>query len=388
MTPYTPGFSNFNSLEDMSAVEMAKHVQRLAREFAFLETVFQTLEEGVLVITETGLVTYANKAACKLLGIDSEWIGHQAIRKISPEFAKGLHDLSSGTQENTWMRQEISISYPQKRLMKVCSGFFRPKDDLLDHPYWLMILNDITEEKAKAEALFEEEQLQSLQLLAGGIAHEIGNPLNSIMLNLQLLESQVMELDAPDLKDQLSEGLQICQQEVTRLDGIVKHFLKAIRPLRPEFLEINILDILKEVLLVQKAELEALNIKVNISVNHSLALLKADPNLLKQALFNVIKNSMEAMDRGGDLFVELSSNESDIILMIKDTGIGIDASAMNSLFQPFYTTKRGGNGLGMIMVERIMKAHDGKIDIQSVPGQGTTVTLHLPHQERRLRYLE
>lgn len=388
MTPHTPGFSKFNSLEDLSPVEMAKHVQRLAREFAFLETVFQTLEEGVLVITENGIVNYANKSACTFLSIDTEAIGHQTIRKISPEFAKGLHDLANNTQENTWMRQEISISYPQKRLLKVCSGFFTPKGDLLDHPYWLMILNDITKEKAEAEALFEEEQLESLQLLAGGVAHEIGNPLNSIMLHLQLLESQLAEPSSIDIQDQMQEGLQICKQEVTRLDGIVKHFLKAIRPIKPDFQEMNILDILKEVLLVQKAELEALNINVHISVHNTLVNIKGDPNLLKQALFNIIKNAMEAMDRGGNLTIELSTNETDILLIVKDTGIGMDSGAMNSLFQPFYTTKLGGNGLGMVMVERIVKAHGGKIEIQSVPQQGTSVMLHLPHQERRLRYLE
>lgn len=378
----------FRDLDHLGPVELAKQVQRIAREFTFLRSVFQALKEGVLVISEEGIVTYANQAACVLLGMDPEVMGHHTIRRISPEFAKGLHDLEGEERDNIWFRQEIPISYPQEKILKVCSGFFTPKDDLLYKPYWVVIMEDITQDKAQAEAMFEQEQLQSLQLLAGSIAHEIGNPLNSLMLHLQLLESHLSETQALPLQDQMQEGLHICKQEVTRLDGIVKHFLKAIRPIIPELQEIDLLDILKEVLLVQKTEMESLGISVNVSVGQALPMIKADPNLLKQVIFNVLKNSMEAMDRGGEIDIDANLSESEIILTIKDAGMGMDAISLSRIFQPFYTTKKDGNGLGMVMVERIIKAHGGKVQIQSALQQGTKMTIHLPHHQRRLHLLE
>jgi two-component system, sporulation sensor kinase E len=374
-------------MENLGPIELAKSLQRLAKERSFLNTVFQTLQEGILVLDEEGIITYANASGCALLSIQKEDIGMQSLRKISPEIAKIIQPLQPSATPSAWKRQEVEISYPQRKILRICMSFFAQTDDLREKPYWVVILNDITQDKAQAEASFEAEQLQSLHLLAGSVAHEIGNPLNSLAIHLQLLEKRISSLDATAPTASLKESVHICQQEVDRLDGIVKHFLKAIRPITPHFEEVDVLKILAEVVFFQKSEMENLAIEVDMNVKETIPPLKADPNLLKQVFFNVIKNALEAMDGGGKLSIEAELDDTYAVLRFQDNGVGIEASSISQLFQPFYTTKHNGNGLGLIMVERIIRAHGGQVILQSTPQQGTTVTLQLPHSQKRVRLL-
>jgi signal transduction histidine kinase len=135
-------------------------------------------------------------------------------------------------------------------------------------------------------------------------------------------------------------------------------------------------------------QFKQLGVRVSVDVASEVPLISADRNQIKQALFNVLKNSLEAMDRGGDIFITISSDDDWVVLAVKDTGVGIPADQLTRVFDAYYTTKESGGGLGMLILLKILRAHGGTVDIQSTPQVGTTVTLRFPLKHRRVRTLD
>ena len=145
---------------------------------------------------------------------------------------------------------------------------------------------------------------------------------------------------------------------------------------------------LAETLKLLNGELENLRISVNVDIDALLPTVYADSNLLKQLYFNILHNAMEAMDGGGNISIRASADDDFVKISFADTGCGIDEEGMSKLFKPYYTTKTGGHGLGMTIIQAIVRAHGGKIDVESKPNIGTTVTVALPRTYRRIRQID
>ncbi len=176
--------------------------------------------------------------------------------------------------------------------------------------------------------------------------------------------------------------------EIERLDGIIRNFLEAIRPQPPNLAEVDLLALLAEVLALQQQELENLGIRVEVEVVHPPPPILGDRNQIKQVFFNLLKNAMEAMSRGGRLRIAARADDAWVHLAFADNGVGIAQADLPRIFQPYFSTKRGGHGLGMMIVQRILRAHGGQIALESTVGKGTTVTLQFPLKNRRVRLLE
>ncbi len=221
------------------------------------------------------------------------------------------------------------------------------------------------------------------------MAHELGNPLNSLTIHLQLIERKLKKLKLEKEADatSLNESIRICEAEVQRLDGIVSNFLEAIRPRPPNLAETNLSDVLTEVLTFQHSELADRGIKVEAETSPDLPAVMADRNQLKQVFFNLIKNAVEAMAPGGQLKIRSRADDDSVFLLFGDSGAGIKQEDLGRLFQPYHTTKPGGHGLGLMIVQRIMREHGGQIGIESKEGVGTVVTLQFPRKDRRVRML-
>jgi signal transduction histidine kinase len=253
----------------------------------------------------------------------------------------------------------------------------------------VLILSDLTEEKRSTLDLIESERLDSVVMLAAGVAHELGNPLNSINIHLQLIERQLAKLKLKGAAaKKVKESADICTAEVARLDGIIRHFLEALRPRPPDLVEVDLLALLAEVLSVQRQELENLGVRVEVEIAHPPPPVLGDRDQIKQVFFNLVKNAMEAMERGGRLRIEARVDDAWVYLAFTDTGVGIAQSDLPRVFQPYFSTKRGGHGLGMMIVQRILRNHGGQIALESQPGRGTTVTVQFPLKDRRVRLLE
>lgn len=375
-------------LDHLDSAGLTSLVQRLARERGLLEAVLNTVQEGVLVIADSGTIEYGNAAAARLLGLAEGALVGAQLWRVFP----GLRQTLEATLQRSGPRpevvtRELEVNYPQRRFLRL---HFVPFDrEPADGPRrFTAIVADTTQETLSTEERIESEKVNSILLLAAGVAHELGNPLNSLTIHLQLLGRKLKKLRAIDDGESARESLRICQEEVDRLDGIITNFLEAIRPRPPDFSDVNPAEVLEEVLRFQANELENRGIAVDVQLPAEPQVILADRNQLKQVFFNIVKNAGEAMQPGGSLRVRSRRDDESVYLLFGDTGSGIPQEEMAKLFQPYHTTKKGGHGLGMMIIHRIMRDHGGQIGIDSREGVGTVVTLQFPLKHKRVRMLE
>lgn len=375
-------------IEDLDSVNLGILVQRLARERKMQETVFNTIQDGILVIDTDGTVQYANAAATALIGLKDEDIGVVRLWKMVPDLARSIDpDTLEGRAAKPVLTREVELNYPEHRFVRL---YMVPIDAQVGHTDsggYVIVLTDVTEDKVSMEELLENERTGSIVRLAAGVAHELGNPLNSLTIHLQLIERKLKKLAAEE-SEPLTDMLQVCQGEVQRLDGIITHFLEAVRPQKPELNELDLIELVDEVLRVQEAELADRILDVNVEVAETLPIVLGDRGQIKQVFFNLIKNAMEAMEAGGRLRILARSDDDFVYMQFIDTGSGIAEEDLSKVFQAYFTTKSGGHGLGMMIVNRIMRDHGGQIGIESSKGAGTVITLQFPQQHRRTRLLE
>lgn len=377
-------------IEDLDSVNLGILVQRLARERKMQETVFNTIQDGVIVIDSDGVVQYANDAALGLIGLKENDIGVTRLWKMVPDLAKSidLEEVNGKKKSAPVLSREIELNYPEHRVVRL---YMVPIDAQVGHDDsggYVIVLSDVTEERVSMEERIESERIDSIVRLAAGVAHELGNPLNSLTIHLQLIERKIKKLGEQADAAKLAESLLVCQGEVERLDGIITHFLEAVRPQKPELNELDLLRLVEEVLRVQEAELSDRKLGVKVEFNEDLPTILGDSDQIKQVFFNLIKNAMEAMQPNGSLRIIARRDDDYVYLQFVDTGAGISGEDLPKVFQAYYTTKKGGYGLGMMIVERIMRAHGGHINIESRKEAGTAITLQFPQQHRRARLLE
>ncbi len=291
-------------IEDLDSTNLAVLVQRLARERALLEAVFHVVREGILVLGDSGVIEYANEAACGLIGLNPRDIGVATLWKLVPELAHSLgnyFNMQAAARPVTISR-ELEVHYPEKRLLRLYLVPLEAGEDAAERLQRrsAVILSDVTRESARTHELIESEKLDSLYELAAGVAHEIGNPLNSITIHLQLIKRKLSKISAhATAPDDLGKSIDVCTQEVARLDGILTHFLKAIRPVKPDLRDVELVPLVMDVLKVLGQELTDAGIQVAVDPGSGLPPVLGDPDQLKQVFYNVLKNAMEAMRPGG-----------------------------------------------------------------------------------------
>lgn len=373
-------------LDSLDSVNLANLVQRLARERGLFEDIFNTLQEGVLVITADGEIEYANAAAHRLIGLGADELAGQVLWRLVPGLRPSLGvSLEDDEAALPVVAREFELTYPEPRSVRLYMVPFR--GDGRGSRRFAVILSDITRDKESTEARIEDERTSSILLLAAGVAHELGNPLNSLTIHLQLIERRLKKLKAAKDTESLGDSIRVCQEEVKRLDGIITNFLEAIRPRPPDLTELNLADVLGDVLAFQQRELADRDIHLEAETSADLPLVMADRNQVKQVFFNLLKNAIEAMEPGGRLRIRTRTDDDHVVLAFGDSGTGIKQEDLSRLFQPYHTTKTGGHGLGLMIVQRIMREHGGQIGIESKEGVGTVVTLSFPRKDRRVRML-
>ncbi len=374
-------------LDSLDSVNLANLVQRLARERGLFEDIFNALQEGVLVIGADGEIEYANTSAQRLIGLGADELTGQTLWRLVPGLRPSLGGALDDVAALPVVAREFELTYPEARTVRLYLVPFRGVGRGAARRF-AVILSDITRDKQTTEERIENERTSSVLLLAAGVAHELGNPLNSLTIHLQLIGRKLKKLQLARDADSLADSIRICQQEVTRLDGIVTNFLEAIRPQQPDLAEVNLADVLAEVLAFQQRELADRGITVEAETQAELPVVMADRNQVKQVFFNLIANAVEAMQPGGHLRIRSRTDDENVYLLFGDSGVGIKQEDLVRLFQPYHTTKPGGHGLGLMIVQRIMREHGGQIGLESKEGIGTLVTVQFPRKDRRVRMLQ
>lgn len=381
-------------VDRLDPVSVQGLVERLVSSHGLLETVFQALREGVLVLDAEGRVTYCNPAACRLLGQPEGGLEGCEAAEVLPDIdwkgwlAAAMPD-GAGAPQAAARELEVAVEGGVGRHLALYAlplGGGGGEAAMPQSARAVAILRDVTGERANTAERVESERFNALLLLSAELAHEIGNPLNAISIHLQLLGREIRHLPEAD-RAPLTELLEVASGETKRLEDILTQFLRAIRSSAPAFAKVALPEVVKETLTTLAAEIRDRRIAVDLAEPpEDLPRAWLDRLQAGQACFNVIRNAIQAMQDGGVLRIFFTATERFVSVAFLDTGGGIPPERMNHLFEPFQSSKANGTGLGLLVVQRILRDHGGSVDVDSLRS-GTRIQLNFRREDARMRLL-
>ena len=363
-------------LDQFPKKEVEKLVRMQIAEADMLDAILEESPIGHLLIKDK-IIRYVNTSFCTLLPTDRRYLRKNAEGKhikdlvVDKEVLDYLVTLSAKNvrdekEFNFQVGSEVRTILITHRIVETEEG------DYLD-----INVRDVTEEKRREARLRRSESLASMTTMAAGIAHEIKNPLAAMQIHLQLLHKAFVKKTALTEED-ASRYLNVIEEEIERLNRIAVDFLFAVRPMNIDLKLCSVDEILKGLCEFISPEIESHGIKLVWQVEKYLPKLMMDKQHINQALLNIIQNAIHAMDDGGTLTLSVKNDGDFVLFSISDTGCGIKEENLAIIFEPYFTTKATGTGLGLTNVYKIVKEHSGDISVESKVGKGTTFYIRLP----------
>ncbi|MBN2653180.1 MAG: PAS domain S-box protein [Spirochaetales bacterium] len=354
-------------------------------EYQQLETVLNSIPIATIVADKQDRIIYVNKSAIAKIPFRNYEIIEKNLFDIIDDFDISIflaNSIGSGDSRS----QEFIIAKDDKDLVLeinvvplVANGAIQGN---------IVLADDITEQKELDIQLKRAEKLASLTTLTAGVAHEIKNPLGSISIHIQLIQ-KLLKGDLDDDKiEKINKFLLVVNEEIDRLNSIIVDFLFTVRPMNLSLEPINMNNLLADLVEFMHYECEKQNIVCDFSQAENLPLVRADIKYLKQAVLNIVKNAIAAMPSGGTLKVATLFKNSKVFIEFQDSGTGIPQEELEKIFEPYFTTKDSGSGLGLTVVYKLVKEMKGEINIDSELGKGTRVTLSFPVENRSKILLE
>lgn len=366
-------------LDNLSSEDVRKLFLRLASEKGLLQDVFDALRDGIILLDADGSAKFANKAASVIYG--------RPMRELLKEPFERLVGGSCSWEElrdsKAAIVRDVQVNYPAPRHYNF---FISP---IAGGQEYLLLVRDDTEAQERREENAEAEQFNLLTFMASAVAHEIGNPLNSLGLSLQLIQRKLDKLDAKS-RAALEGLLQEALGEAQRLDTMLHQFLEAMRPsAQVNRSKVQVNELIERVLALLEPEIAERGVSVQSMLEEGMPEISADGDQLFRAFYNVIRNALQSIPGSADGGVSIYTrfNDSDVGVIIGDNGSGISHEVMGSMYEPFRTTKKKGHGLGLLIVRHIVREHGGTLSITSREGVGTTITITLPRADRMVRLL-
>ncbi|MCT2536392.1 ATP-binding protein [Aquibacillus koreensis] len=320
------------------------------------------------IADELGNILYVSPSVQKVVGYEvSELIGKPTKDFISPS---DQPQLLNKFQVHSANAQKINLSFRDNlgKYIWVESVVRCTEIDLFQGKVYIALNKDITDKKEAEEMLIRSEKMSVAGQLAAGVAHEIRNPLTSLKGFIQLLQAGI------DKKD---EYYKIMIDEINKIDTITSELLFISKPMTDEKKFEKLSFMLKDVVTLLRSQAKLYNIEINLQIEKE-RMIFCDRTQIKQVLINLIKNAVEEMKEGGTINVVAQSNETNCFISIIDEGPGIPEHILHKLREPFFTTKKDGTGLGLMISYKIIENHQGSIEIQQNKGKGSTFQIILP----------
>lgn len=372
-------------LDKIDSGSVQGYFHDLCRETSLLWSIFQSVSEGIVVIDAERRIMFLNEAAREILGISRRNpLSRPLLGDIADPRLFEFLDRELRVQ-NRVVDREIKARHPKQMILSV--NILPYSLDEGEACGTILIFRDVTAEKHRQAESFRSEKLDALVTLAAGVAHEIGNPLNSLAIHLQLMEREIRHLPKKSRR-KLTDMLEVAGAEIGRLDEIVRRFLGAIRPGQLDYKEVNFNAVVEGVLDFMYIEISGEGIAIEKQYDSRIPPVMMDESQIKQAFFNIIKNAIQAMPGGGVLRVSTALRDSHVEVKFSDNGAGIPKEKLSRVFDPYYTTKERGSGLGLMIVYKIIKDHAGAVELISKEGEGTTVRVSLPLRGKKTRLLK
>lgn len=337
------------------------------------EYILKSISSGVIVCDKEGKIIRLNKSALKILGQSQEYLSNQPYKKALEEFDQMEQFLDQALKEKKFCsNKEIEIQDREGKKIWLGISTSLIKNEREEILGVIMFLNDFTELKRLQEEMAFKEKMAVLGEMSAGLAHELRNSMVSILGFSKLLKKLLLTDDST--KDIL-EGIinESCGMEV-----MLKKYLNITKPLEIVPTKFNIENTIKEA--QRNIKRKTTNVKFELKIKKNLPHLTGDPLLLKQVFQNLFQNAIESMPSGGKLSVTVNLEGSFLEIVVSDTGLGIPKENLNKIFNPFFSSKQTGMGLGLSLVKKIITSHKGRIEVESEEGKGTTFKVYLPIQ--------
>ncbi len=355
----------------------------LASENEQLEVVLNSMNDGVIVADVEHYVLFANKAAERVVPVaPGDWYDRVIWDYIQdPDISSFVRETL--VNQESVMDREFTLDNNGFTRILSCSIMPLVRNGQIHGS--ILRIEDISEKRGREARLRRAESLASLTTLAAGVAHEIKNPLGSIGIHIQLIQRALNGQGEID-REAIENNLNVINEEIDRLNKIVVDFLFAVRPMDINLEERDLNAVVGDLLEFVQPELEQAGIQLERSFEPDLPTLNLDEKHFKQALLNIVKNAIAAMPDGGTLRVASQLSGEMVVLRISDNGVGIADDVLGKIFEPYFTTKDFGSGIGLTLVYKVIKEHMGDIAVISEEGKGTTftITLPIPQKEQHL----
>jgi two-component system sensor histidine kinase HydH len=360
------GMLSFSTLKGLKGSQL-----RLGKMRAFTDILVSSLPIGLIATDSSGAIQVYNSSAGELIGLDEETIITRRPEVcLPPELAK----MFSGNEKDdqTERQTEVSLHLVPEKYNTLQLASIVVLDDSGKFAGEVLLIRDLTNVKRLEKELRRNEQLAALGKMAAGVAHELRNPLSSIKGLAVLLKAK---FSVPSYE---AETADILVKEVERLNRSIGELLDYAKPAQLKRDAASIQEIIGKTVSLVQVDAQSYNIDIRLEMDNDIPPILVDTDKMNQVFLNLFLNAIQAMEHGGELVVRTEKDRQTIIITIRDSGVGIEPENLNRVFDPYYTTKNDGTGLGLAMSSKIVEEHGGKIELSSVYGEVTEVRVILP----------
>jgi len=372
-----------NKLEKLDRERVHQLIFDIATENERLELVLNSMNDGVLVADENHRLVLHNKPVERLLPLSLTEHGEGLIWELIADPHIAAFVERTLREQESIMDQEFGIDTGGLTRILSCSVMPLVRNGTVQGNILRVV--DVSEKRNREARLRRAESLASLTTLAAGVAHEIKNPLGSIGIHIQLIQ-RALAAEGISEDASVQGNLHVINEEIERLNKIVVDFLFAVRPMDVtlEYGDLN--RLLQELLDFVDVELEEAGIAIETDLAGTLPELLLDDKYLKHALLNIVKNAISAMPEGGTLKIDTRLRGDEVVLRVIDNGVGMSDQVLEKIFEPYFTTKDFGSGIGLTLVYKVLREHNAEIAVVSQEGKGTTftITFRVPQKEQHL----